>query len=109
MYKSPITGGTTKTGRQWAKMTIVLDVPDYGGLFRKIALNVGTDMIQDVQQVNVGETVDIGYKVTAREYQGKWYNNVDLYKISGVVMSDVSSPAPVQEPEPVPKQEDLPF
>jgi hypothetical protein len=29
----------------------------------------------------IGDKVEISYQVTAREWNGKWYNNVDLYKV----------------------------
>lgn len=84
VFMGEIQSGTSQNGNGWARQTVVLDVAGYNGTYRKIALQAGTQQVQDLQEMQVGDLVEVSYQVTAREWQGKWYNNVDLYKIDFV-------------------------
>ena len=117
-YMSEITSGTSTSGRDWARMTIMIDIPGYQGSISKLSFQVGTDRISDVQEFKVGDKVEIGWSIYAREYKGRWYNNVDLVNIKSLgVQADAPSPspapAPAVEPYPAncfePQSDDLPF
>lgn len=105
--KGEVTSGVSQKGNTWAKMTLVVSVPTSQNSFKYIALNVTTDRIEDVQKFNAGEKVEVGYVVSAREWNGKWYNNVDLVSIK----ADAGwQPAPAPAPAPAEEEEnDLPF
>ena len=83
-FMGEIQSGTSQSGNGWARKTIVIDVAGYNGTYRKIALQAGTQQVQDLQEMQVGDLVEVSYQVTAREWNGKWYNNVDLFKIDFV-------------------------
>ena len=114
---SEITSGTSTSGRNWARMTIMIDIPGYQGSISKLAFQVGTDRISDVQEFKVGDKVEIGWSIYAREYKGRWYNNVDLVNIkSQGVQADAPAPTPaprslnnIPAAELEPHEEDLPF
>ena len=111
-YMSEITSGTSTSGRDWARMTIMIDIPGYQGSISKLSFQVGTDRISDVQEFKIGDKVEIGWSIYAREYKGRWYNNVDLVNIKSLgVQAD--APAPAVEPYPAncfePQSDDLPF
>lgn len=112
-HMSEITSGTSTSGRDWARMTIMIDIPGYQGTISKLSFQVGTDRISDVQEFKVGDKVEIGWSIYAREYKGRWYNNVDLVNIkSQGVQADAPAPRslnniPAAELEP--HEEDLPF
>lgn len=80
-HMSEVTSGRSQSGRDWARMTIMIDIPGYQGSISKISFQVGTDRIDDVCAFKVGDRVEIGWTIYAREYNGKWYNNVDLVNI----------------------------
>ena len=105
---SEITSGTSTSGRDWARMTIMIDIPGYQGSISKISFQVGTDRIGDVQEFKVGDKVEIGWAIYAREYNGRWYNNVDLVNIkSQGVQAEAPAPAPAQTPAPTPAPRSL--
>ena len=114
---SEITSGTSTSGRDWARMTIMIDILGYKGSISKISFQVGTDRISDVQEFKVGDKVEIGWSIYAREYNGRWYNNVDLVNIkSQGVQADAPAPTPapsslnnIPAAELEPYEEDLPF
>lgn len=95
-------------------MTIMIDVPGFQGSITKTAFQVGTDRIDDVAKFNLGDKVEIGWSIYAREYNGRWYNNVDLVSIKaqdGQTAAPAPAAAPVQEEVTVEDapENDLPF
>ena len=116
-YMSEITSGTSTSGRDWARMTIMIDILGYKGSISKLSFQVGTDRIGDVQEFKVGDKVEIGWSIYAREYNGRWYNNVDLVNIKSQGVQ-AAEPAPTPAPRSLnnipaeelePHEEDLPF
>ena len=77
--------GTSQSGNDWANQQIVVDVEGFNGSFRKVAFKAGTNQVRELEVMKVGDKVEISYQVTAREWQGKWYNNVDLIRIELLV------------------------
>lgn len=116
-HMSEIKSGTSTSGRDWARMTIMIDIPGYQGSISKLSFQVGTDRISDVQEFKVGDKVEIGWSIYAREYNGRWYNNVDLVNIKSQGVQ-AAAPAPSPAPQSLsdipaaelePQDEDLPF
>ena len=75
-------------------------------------------MVDELNNYNVGDKVEVGWSIHAREWNGKWYNNVDLVNIKSLgVQADAPAPAPAPAPavEPYPancfepQSDDLPF
>ena len=90
-HMGDIQQGTSQSGYDWARQVIVIDVHSFNGTFSKIALTAQNQRVDDLQNYQIGDGVEIGYSVTAREYQGKWFNNVDLINIK---LLDEVAPAP---------------
>ena len=80
-YMSEVQSGMSQNGNPWYRQTIVVDVAGFNGSYRKVALQASGNLVQDLEGATVGDKVEISYQVTAREWNGKWYNNVDLYKV----------------------------
>lgn len=76
-----VQSGTSQQGNPWCRQTIVVDVAGYNGSYRKVALQATGDVVRDLAGAVLGEKIEVSYQVTAREWNGKWYNNVDLYKV----------------------------
>lgn len=111
-HMSEVTTGTSKNGREWARMNIMLDVPGFQGSITKVIFQVGTDRVDNVLEFKVGDKVEIGWSIYAREWNDKWYNNVDLVNIKSAD-AQKSIPLPAAEPalaaELKPQEGDLPF
>ena len=115
-HMSEITSGTSTSGRDWARMTIMIDIPGYQGSITKLSLQASNEMVDELNNYNVGDKVEIGWSIYAREYKGRWYNNVDLVNIKSLgVQADAPAPAPAPAVEPYPancfepQSDDLPF
>jgi hypothetical protein len=76
-----VQSGTSQQGNPWYRQTIVVDVAGFNGSYRKVALQASGNLVQDLEGAMIGDKVEISYQVTAREWNGKWFNNVDLYKV----------------------------
>ena len=100
-YMSEVQSGVAQSGNPWYRQTIVVDVAGYNGSFRKVALQASGNVVGDLEGANVGDKVEISYQVTAREWNGKWYNNVDLYKVEFLEpqMQQPVAPAYPQNPQ----------
>lgn len=100
-YMSEVTSGTSNSGKEWARMNIMIDIPGYQGSITKLSLQVGMDRINDVLEFKVGDKVEIGWSIYAREWNGKWYNNVDLATIKA---QDQQAEQGLARPAPAPRQ-----
>lgn len=114
-YKSEVETGTSKAGNPWARQTIVVSRDGVNAPYDKVALSVFGDKVNDSERCKVGDTVEITYSISAREYNGKWYNDVSLYRID---LQEAKTqiwqrPAPAGEPFPAncfeEQEGDLPF
>ena len=99
-HMGEIQQGTSQNGYDWARQIIVLDVASFNGTFSKIALTAQNQRVDDLQEYQIGDRVEVGYSVTAREWDGKWFNNVDLISIN--FLDEVAQAAPA--PTPAPRQ-----
>lgn len=91
-HMGEIQQGTSQNGYDWARQIIVLDVASFNGTFSKIALTAQNQRVDDLMNYQIGDRVEVGYSVTAREWDGKWFNNVDLISIN--FLDEVASAAP---------------
>lgn len=114
---SEVQSGTSQNGYQWQRMTIILDIPGFQGSIIKQAFQVTGDDVNEVLLYNIGDRVEVSWSLYARNWNGKWYNNVDLVKIKS---QGVQAAAPEQTPalrslnnipagELEPQEEDLPW
>ena len=114
-HMSEVTSGTSKNGYDWARQTILIDIPGYQGSITKLSLQASNEMVDELNNYNVGDKVEVGWSIYAREWNGKWYNNVDLVNIKSLgVQADAPAPAPrslnnIPAEELEPKSDDLPF
>ena len=101
-HKSEIQQGTSQSGYDWARQIVVLDVASYNNTFSKIALTAQNQRVDDLMNYQIGDKVEVGYSVTAREYNGKWYNSIDLVNIKP--MEAAAPTAPAQAAPAAPRQ-----
>ena len=117
---SEVKSGVSQSGKQWANMSFILDVPGYQGSVTKMAINVSGDRINDIKKHKIGDKVEVGWVIYARQWNGKWYNSVDLINIKPLGQRTAPAVEPAAAPalrslsnisaaELEPQDEDLPF
>ena len=92
--------GTSKAGKEWTKQVIVVNTgAEYNP---EIAIQAfGDEKIKDLNKLSVGDEVKILCNVSSREYNGRYFHNIDGYWFAK--MGD-ESPTPE-----VVQSDDLPF
>ena len=112
-------GVSARTGNSWKTQEYVLEVP--GQYPKRCVFNVfGEDRINQFNIQN-GDELTIQFDIDAREYNGRWYNDVRAYNVIRgqqpvpgaqpvAAPSEATSPfPPAQEPASEGASDDLPF
>jgi len=94
---APTEKGTSKAGKEWKKKVIVIDTgADYNP---EIAIQAfGDEKINDLNKLAVGDSVLIKCNVSSREYNGKYFHNIDGWffsKNTKELMSETSRKDPM--------------
>ena len=72
-------GVSTKTGNNWMTQEYVIEVP--GQYPKRCAFSVfGEDRIKQFN-LQSGDDVTIQFDIDAREFNGRWYNDVRVYNV----------------------------
>ena len=69
--------GNSKSGNSWRKKEYILETT--GQYPKKVCVAVWGDKI-DQFALQIGEQVTLGIDVESREYNGRWYTEVKVYK-----------------------------
>jgi len=86
--KLDIESGVSKAGKDWTKQTIVLDMnKDFNS---EVAISFfGADKLALVDGFEVGTDVKVGINVSSREWNGRYFHNIDGWRIDSI---DAASP-----------------
>lgn len=101
----PITEGVSKSGNAWKKQEFVFEYfeHDTDRWTDKVLLSVMNDGI-DKYDLHEGEEVRIGFAHGVREYDGRYFNDVRLYKLEKLTTdkqeAKPAEPAPPAEKKP---------
>lgn len=75
----PERGGTSKTGNEWKMQEYVLETHEQYP--KKICFNVfGADKIAQFN-IQAGDELTVSFDINAREYQGRWYNDIRAWRV----------------------------
>ena len=115
----PVKSGVSqRTGEQWQSREYVIETQEQYP--KKMCFEVfGTDKLKEFNIRN-NDLIKVHFDITAREYNGKWYNSVRAWKVEhvnpdGGTANQVSAPAPQTQETPVAapttqeSDDDLPF
>ena len=69
--------GTSKAGKEWKKQSIVIDTGDeFNNL---IAVSAFGEKLKQMNKLEIGMEVSVLCNVYSREYNGRYYHNIDGY------------------------------
>ena len=90
----------------WEKQEFILEYQDGNFPADVMVTAFGSDKVADLDRYQVGDQVKVSFNLRAREYNGRWYNDVRLWKISPAGQNAAPQP-PVQQ-APAPTLDDMP-
>lgn len=103
--------GTSKAGKEWKKQNFVIDTGDQYN--PEVCFQLfGDAKIDKLAEYNkVGDDVTVHFNVSSREFNEKWYHNLDAWKVMSensdtATASTPSTPAVDDTPA---EDDDLPF
>jgi hypothetical protein len=69
--------GVSKAGKEWEKQSIVIDT---GGEFNnEVCVSAFGDKVAQMNKLEIGMEVSVLCNVYSREYNGRYYHNIDGY------------------------------
>ena len=109
--KLPVQSGQSARG-QWARQDFVVEYPD-GSFPTSVCFSAwGQDKVQELAKFQVGDTVKVAFNVRGREYNGRWYNDLRIWRITPAGNgTPAAGGAPLPGPEDMPADfgDDMPF
>lgn len=93
----PLQTGTSKDGKEWRKMEFVFEYFENptDRWSDKVALSLMGENI-DKHNIAEGDEVRIGFGHSVREYDGKVYNELRLYRLEKVGSAPKIAPQPTE-------------
>lgn len=77
-----VQAGTSKAGKEWQKRDFVIETQDQ--FPKKIAFSMFGDKIDMIEQYKIGDILNVSFNLESREYNGKWYHNVNAWRIESI-------------------------
>ena len=81
--------GTSKAGKDWVKQEFVLETQETYP--KKICIGMMGDKTNEISKFRVEDVVKVHLNLESREYNGKWYTNVNAWKIEQAMASNGGS------------------
>ena len=73
--------GTSKSGKSWEKQSIVIE--QTGATFNKeVVVTFFGDKIKGLRDIEEGSEVNVSINLSSREYNGRYYHNIDGWFIA---------------------------
>ena len=92
----PRSGVSQRTGNSWMMQDYVMEIP--GQYPRHMVFNIfGEDRIKQFN-IQMGEDVTVSFDIDAREFNGRWYNDIRAYNVVRGQQQPVAGAQPVAAP-----------
>ena len=109
--KLSVESGTSKAGKEWKKQSFLVDT---GAQYNpEICFQLfGNDKIAMLEHYNIGDQVEVSFNLSSREWNGRYFHNVDAWKIEKIG-EEIAETKHLEEPPifdaPASEEDDLPF
>ena len=88
----PAQSGVSKSGSAWKKQEYVLETEDQYP--RKVCFGFFGDRV-DQYPAAIGDDVIVSFDIDSREFNGRWYTNIQAWKLEKVAASTPNDVPPV--------------
>ena len=107
----PMEGGTSKSGNQWSKASLIVEVAENPQYPKKIKIS-NMKNADAFSKIAIGTEVTFKVEIESREYNGRWYTEVNCWGWDAPQSAQPTAPAPQQAAQAETAQQedsDLPF
>ncbi len=92
----PEQGGTSRNGNEWKKQEYVLETHEQYP--KKVCFQLfGTDRIAQAA-IQPGEELTVSFDIESREYQGRWFTNINAWKVTRQAEAAPAAPVVADDP-----------
>ena len=117
--KLGVQSGTSARGT-WAKQEFILEFPDGNFTAQACFTAWGSEKVAELDKYQVGDRIKVSFNLKSREYNGRWYNDLQIWRIAPAGQPQApaapaaapavpAAPPPTLDDMPADDGEDLPF
>ncbi len=105
--------GVSRAGKEWSKQEFVIETQEQ--FPKKVCFTLFGDKTSLLNGISNGAEVEVSFNLESREYNGRWFHNINAWKIDTVQQDIPQQEAPPEfraediPPEPADGPDDLPF
>ena len=107
--KMNVQSGTTARGA-WSKQEFIFEYQE-GNYPTKVVMHVwGDDKVKELEKYQVNDKVKVSFNLSSREYNGRWYTDVRVWRIEPSQAGAPAQPsyaAPMPPAAPMPSADDM--
>ena len=106
--------GVSRAGKEWKKQEFVVETDEQ--FPRKVCFTLFNDKSSLLGGFSEGDEVDVSFNLESREYNGRWFHNINAWKLEKTAAEEnLPEPPPEFRAEDIPPEpaddggNDLPF
>jgi hypothetical protein len=71
--------GVSKAGKEWRKQDFVIETQEQ--FPKKVCFTLFNDKAELLNNIGPGNEVEVSFSVESRDFNGKWYHNLNAWKV----------------------------
>lgn len=105
--------GVSRAGKEWKKQEFVIETDEQYP--KKVCFTLFGEKISLIEGLSDGQEVEVAFNLESREFNGKWFHNINAWKIEKPAAIDIPEAPPEFRMEDIPPEpsddeaNDLPF
>ena len=99
--KMLVQSGASARG-QWMKQEFILEYPDGNFTAQAFFTAFGQDKVAELDKYQVGDRIRVSFNIKSREFNGRWYNDLQIWRIAPASQAAPAAPAAASAPVPPP-------
>lgn len=92
--KLGVQSGTSARGA-WAKQEFILEFPDGNFTAQACFTAWGQEKVAELDKYQVGDHIKVSFNLKSREYNGRWYNDLQVWRLAP---AGAAAPAAAAQP-----------
>ncbi len=84
--------GTSRAGKEWTKQEFVIETEDQYP--KKVCFTLFGDKVSLINGLAVGQEVEVSFNMESREYNGRWFHNINAWKIESASNNNIPEAPP---------------